>query len=127
MNSPDLNLIGLVSCLAKVGRICRLGIILTGIRLKRKLTAALPYSAGSIRNAWWSDNMAPDNAGIARLNDEILSPYFPAVYNRMVSGKVPVKYFIDDYLLPQAIDISTDMNRTSSGKLPQNFTIVSLF
>lgn len=59
---------------------------------------------GKLQMRYWSENMAPDNAGIARVNDEIMSPYIPSVHNRMVSGKIPVKNFIDDYLLPQAID-----------------------
>lgn len=52
----------------------------------------------------WSENMAPDNAGIAKENNEIYTPFIPDYHNRILSGKVPVMDFVNDYLLPQAKD-----------------------
>lgn len=53
---------------------------------------------------YWSKSMAPDNAGLAEENQEVYAPFNSALHNRMVSGKVPVNNFIDEYLVPQAKD-----------------------
>jgi alpha-L-fucosidase len=51
---------------------------------------------------YWSENMAPDNAGIASEQGEITGGFNSDLHNRMLSGKIPVKNFIDDYIVPQA-------------------------
>ena len=51
---------------------------------------------------FWSDGMAPDNAGIVKANGEVTGEFISEKYNRMLSGKVPVAHFVDDYIVPQA-------------------------
>lgn len=53
---------------------------------------------------YWSENMAPDNAGLATSSQEIIGDFVPEIHNRMISGKVPVNDFIEDYIVPQAKD-----------------------
>ena len=50
----------------------------------------------------WSENMAPDNAGVAHARDEIIMEFKPDFHNRILSGKIPVHDFIDEYIVPQA-------------------------
>jgi len=52
----------------------------------------------------WSDGMAQDNAGLELMSNEICEEFIPEKHNRMLSGKIPVKHFIDDYIVPQAKD-----------------------
>ncbi len=52
----------------------------------------------------WSEGMAPDNAGVTKADNEVCVDFMPAYHNRILSGKVPVQHFIDDYLVPQAKD-----------------------
>ena len=52
----------------------------------------------------WSDGMAPDNAGLVSMSNEICEEFIPELHNRMLTGKVPVRHFIDDYLVPKAKD-----------------------
>ena len=63
-----------------------------------------PMLAGddSIYIRYWSEGMAPDNAGMARQDGEVTGPFNPGQHNRMLSGKIPVRHFIDDYIMPQA-------------------------
>ena len=51
---------------------------------------------------YWSKGMAPDNAGVAEANGEVTGEFVSEKYNRMLSGKIPVTNFIDDYIVPQA-------------------------
>ncbi len=51
---------------------------------------------------YWSSGMAPDNAGVAEVKGEVTGRFIPEKHNRMLSGKVPVRNFIDDYIVPQA-------------------------
>jgi len=53
---------------------------------------------------YWSEAMAPDNAGSAVENDEVTGIYKPEIHDRMVSGKIPVVNFTDQYIIPQAKD-----------------------
>ena len=52
----------------------------------------------------WSKSMAPDNAGIIEMEDEILMNFESDIHGKLVSGKVPVYDFIDEYIVPQAKD-----------------------
>lgn len=52
----------------------------------------------------WSKDMAPHKAGVVESAGEILVDYNSQYHNRIISGKVPVKDFIDDYIVPQAKD-----------------------
>lgn len=51
---------------------------------------------------YWSRNMAPDNAGVVSETGEITGEFNPDHHNRLLSGKIPVRNFIDDYIVPQA-------------------------
>jgi alpha-L-fucosidase len=53
---------------------------------------------------YWSEGMAPDNAGSVKADGEVYGSFDSKLHNRMLSGKVPVRDFIDDLILPQAID-----------------------
>ncbi|HYW96709.1 MAG TPA: alpha-L-fucosidase [Bacteroidales bacterium] len=53
---------------------------------------------------YWSKGMAPDNAGVVESEGEVTGKFDSSRFNRMVSGKVPVKNFVDDYIVPQAKD-----------------------
>lgn len=57
-----------------------------------------------LRVRMWSEGMAPDNAGIVKSENEIYVDFMPEYHNRLLSGKIPVNHFIDDYLIPQAKD-----------------------
>lgn len=59
---------------------------------------------GSLCVRMWSDGMAPDNAGLASMENEICEEFDPGLHNRMLTGKVPVNHFIDDYIVPKAKD-----------------------
>ncbi|MFW5754885.1 MAG: alpha-L-fucosidase, partial [Marinilabiliaceae bacterium] len=56
---------------------------------------------GNLKLRLWSTNIAPDNAGIVEKAGDKYIDFDPGFHNRIVSGKVPVKNFINDYLLPQ--------------------------
>lgn len=53
---------------------------------------------------YWSKDMAPDNAGVVISDNEVLTDFIPALHNKLISGKIPVYNFIDDYIIPQAKD-----------------------
>jgi len=53
---------------------------------------------------YWSDGIAPDNAGIVEERGEVYGEFISEAHNRMLSGKIPVTNFIDEYILPQAKD-----------------------
>jgi alpha-L-fucosidase len=59
---------------------------------------------GELMLRLWSKRMAPDNAGVVVSDDEALTPFIPEKHDKLVSGKVPVQNFIDDYIVPQAKD-----------------------
>ena len=59
---------------------------------------------GDLVVRYWSKNMAPDNAGVAEQNNETTGLFLSDIHNRRLSGKVPVKDFINDYIVPQAKD-----------------------
>ncbi len=59
---------------------------------------------GSLCVRLWSDGMAPDNAGLTSMQREVREEFVPELHNRMLSGKVPVHHFINEYTLPQAKD-----------------------
>ncbi len=58
----------------------------------------------SLMIRYWSGNMAPDNAGIATESGEIRGAFNSEIHNRMLSGKIPVRNFIDELIVPQAKD-----------------------
>ncbi len=58
----------------------------------------------SLEIRYWSDNMAPTNAGVATVDGEIRGPFIDSLHNRMLSGKIPVRNFIDELIVPQAKD-----------------------
>lgn len=53
---------------------------------------------------YWSKDMAPDNAGVVISENEVLTDFVPDLHNKLISGKIPVHNFIDDYIVPQAKD-----------------------
>ncbi|MDZ7724982.1 MAG: alpha-L-fucosidase [candidate division KSB1 bacterium] len=57
---------------------------------------------GELKVRLWSKNMAPDNAGVAETEGEFYVDFDPDYHNRLLSGKIPVKHFINDYIVPQA-------------------------
>ena len=59
---------------------------------------------GTLAIRYWSDNMAPDNAGIAKETGEIVGDFNAELHNRMLSGKIPVNHFINELIVPQAKD-----------------------
>jgi alpha-L-fucosidase len=46
--------------------------------------------------------VVPDSIERAEGSDEITGDFHHGIHNRIVSGKVPVRNFIDDYIVPQA-------------------------
>lgn len=52
----------------------------------------------------WSKEMAPDNAGVTKTKGEVFTEFNPVFHNRILSGKIPVTNFIDEYIVPQAKD-----------------------
>lgn len=61
-------------------------------------------SSNALVIRYWSDNMAPDNAGMVHADDEYIGHFQSHIHNSMLSGKVPVRHFVDEYILPQAKD-----------------------
>ncbi|MBD3288419.1 alpha-L-fucosidase, partial [candidate division KSB1 bacterium] len=59
---------------------------------------------GDLTVRLWSKSMAPDNAGVVETDGEIYTDFDPALHNRMLSGKIPVTDFINEYIVPQAKD-----------------------
>ena len=51
---------------------------------------------------YWSEEIAPDSAEIQYREGEILGAFDSDLHNRMLSGKIPVKDFIDHLIVPQA-------------------------
>jgi alpha-L-fucosidase len=58
----------------------------------------------SLAIRYWSDGIAPDGAEIIREAGEIRGAFDGALHNRMLSGKIPVRSFIDELIVPQAKD-----------------------
>jgi len=52
----------------------------------------------------WSKDMAPNNAGVVETDNEILLDFEPDMHGKLVSGKVPVYNFMNEYIVPQAKD-----------------------
>jgi len=52
----------------------------------------------------WSDGMAPDNAGLSAMSNEICKDFISGKHNPMLTGKIPVTHFIDEYIVPKAKD-----------------------
>lgn len=65
---------------------------------------------GNLKLRLWSKNMAADNAGVVEAKGEYYTNFESKHANGIVSGKVPVHSFIDDYLLPQAKDYIDNYN-----------------
>lgn len=51
---------------------------------------------------YWSKNTVPNNSQAQVNDEEITTEFISDIHNRMISGKVPVNNFINEYLLPQA-------------------------
>jgi len=58
----------------------------------------------SIYIRYWSRDMAPANAGAASESGEVMGEFVSQQHNRMMSGKIPVRNFINDLIIPQAKD-----------------------
>ncbi len=58
----------------------------------------------TLKIRYWSNNMAPDNSGISKESGEIESEFVSERDNRKLSGKIPVKNFINELIVPQAKD-----------------------
>jgi len=50
----------------------------------------------------WSDGSTPDDIGPDGIPNEKTTAFKPEFHNRILSGKIPVYNFIDEYLVPQA-------------------------
>lgn len=59
-------------------------------------------NGNDLRVRLWSARMAPDNAGVVSADGEFYTDFDPGYHNRILSGKIPVTHFIDDYIVPQA-------------------------
>jgi alpha-L-fucosidase len=53
---------------------------------------------------YWSKALAPDNAGVVNEAGVTGGEFSGELHNRMLSGKIPVRNFINEYLVPQAKD-----------------------
>ncbi len=65
---------------------------------------------GNLKLRLWSKNMAADNVGVVEAKGEYYTDFESKHANGIVSGKVPVHSFIDDYLLPHAKDYIDNYN-----------------
>lgn len=59
---------------------------------------------------YWSKSTIPNDSESSELNDEITGEFMSEIHNRMISGKVPVTNFIDEYIVPQAKDFIDNYN-----------------
>ncbi|MGW8317165.1 MAG: alpha-L-fucosidase, partial [Bacteroidales bacterium] len=59
---------------------------------------------GTLAVRYWSEQMAPDNVGTIEEKGEYLGEFVDSIHNRMLSGKIPVRNFIDELIVPQAKD-----------------------
>lgn len=57
---------------------------------------------GDLAIRYWSDGMAPDNAGMAKIDGEIFGKFDDTRVDGLISGKVAVSNYVDDYIVPQA-------------------------
>lgn len=57
---------------------------------------------GDLAIRYWSDGMAPDNAGMAKVDGEIFGNFDDVRFERIISGKVAVRSYVNDYIVPQA-------------------------
>ena len=56
----------------------------------------------SLMIRYWSGDIAPDDAALQYRDGEILGLFESTLHNRMLSGKIPVRDFINDLIVPQA-------------------------
>ena len=56
----------------------------------------------SLMIRYWSEEMAPDTARTWNRDGEVMGPFHSDLHNRMLSGKIPVKDFINQLIVPQA-------------------------
>lgn len=56
----------------------------------------------SLMIRYWSEGMAPDTALTCNREGEVLGAFHSDLHNRMLSGKIPVKDFITQLIVPQA-------------------------
>jgi alpha-L-fucosidase len=59
---------------------------------------------GTLGVRYWSRDMGPDGAVLVEEAGEHMGEFVPEVHERMMSGKVPVRDFIGELILPQAMD-----------------------
>lgn len=52
----------------------------------------------------WAKHMAPKNTVVTEADGEFYVDFNSGYYNKLISGKIPVKNFIDEYIVPQAKD-----------------------
>ena len=53
---------------------------------------------------YWSNSTVPNDSELTEQDGEVTGKFISEKHNRMYSGKIPVKNFIDDYIVPQAKD-----------------------
>lgn len=51
---------------------------------------------------YWQKRMALDTTDVVEIDGEAIGDFKSNVHNRMLSGKIPVRNFVDQYILPQA-------------------------
>ena len=59
---------------------------------------------GQLYIRYWSRGMAPDNSGLVSESGQVSGAFVSELHNRMLSGKIPVRNFIDELIVPQAKD-----------------------
>ncbi|MFN8207471.1 MAG: alpha-L-fucosidase [Bacteroidales bacterium] len=57
---------------------------------------------GGLVVRYWSKSGVPNNSVVEEVKGEILGPFIDSLHNRMLSGKIPVRNFVNEYILPQA-------------------------
>ena len=56
----------------------------------------------SLMIRYWSEEIAPDTARTRNRDGEVMGAFHSDLHNRMLSGKIPVKDFINQMIVPQA-------------------------
>jgi alpha-L-fucosidase len=65
---------------------------------------------GQLHVRLWSRDMAPDNSVMVEAENEFYVNFKSGYHNRIISGKIPVINFIDDYIVPQVKDYIDNYN-----------------
>ncbi|UCE07387.1 MAG: alpha-L-fucosidase, partial [bacterium] len=59
---------------------------------------------GQLHVRLWARDMAPDNSVLVEKGNEFYMDFKSEFHNHIISGKIPVKDFITEYIVPQAKD-----------------------